>query len=76
MISTAEFIISMHYCVKAIEIKYSEKGALVGPHQPVEFEADAISLDIPMEGLSVKGWEIAPLIRPVVSSCGHHIHSA
>ena len=63
--------------MKAIKIEYSEKGALVGPHQPVEFEADTISLDIPMpEGLSIKGWKITPLIRPVVSSCVHHIHPA
>ena len=66
----------MYYCVEAIEIKYSEKGALVGPHQPAEFKAghDAISLDIPMEGLSIQGWKITPQIFPVVSSCVHHIH--
>jgi hypothetical protein len=63
-------------CIKAIEIKYSEKGALVGPQQSVEFEADAISLDISMEGLSINGWQITPLIRPVVSFCVHDIHPA
>ena len=56
--------------------KYKEEGAILGLHQPVEFVADAISLDIPMEGLSIKGWKITPLIRPVVSSCVHHIHPA
>ena len=58
--------------------KYKEEGAIFGLHQPVEFEAesDAISLDIPMEGLSIKGWKITPLMRPVVSSCVHHIHPA
>jgi hypothetical protein len=69
--------ITMDYFVKAIELKYREKGALVGPYQPVKFEAGHdISLDIPMEGLSINGWKITPLIRPVVSSCGHHIHPA
>jgi hypothetical protein len=29
-----------------------------------------------MEGLSINDWKITPLIRPVVSSCWHHIHSA
>jgi hypothetical protein len=70
----------MHYFVKAIELEYRGKGALFGPHQPVEFEAShdavSISLDIPMEGLFINGWKITPLIRPVVSSCGHHIHPA
>ena len=46
--------------------EYSEKGALAGPHQPVEFESDMISLDIPMEGITIEGWKITPLIRPVV----------
>ena len=61
------------YCFtcKAIEINYREKGALrrVGPHQPAKFETDAITLDIPMEGLSIQGWKITPLMRPVVSFC-------
>ena len=34
---------------------------------PVEFEADQISLDIPMEGINLKGWELKPLFPPVVS---------
>ena len=70
----------MHYFVKAIELKYGEKGALVGPHQPVKFEVGndtiSVALDIPMEGLSIQGWKITPLMRPVVSSCVHHIHPA
>ena len=45
------------------------KGAILGLHQPVEFESEAISLDIPMEGITIKSWKITPLIRPVVSSC-------
>ena len=56
--------------------KYEEKGAILGLQQPVEFESDTISLDIPLEGIAIKGWEITPLMRPVVSSCVHHIHQA
>ena len=62
--------------VKAVKDEYIKQGALPGPHQVVEFESDAITLDIPLEGKTIKGWKITPLIRPVVSSCGHHIHPA
>ena len=53
--------------------KYDRTDAVLGLQQPVEFESDAISLDIPMEGITIKGWKITPLMRPVVS---HHIHPA
>ena len=44
-------------------------GATRSLHKPVEFESDAITLDIPVEGVTIKGWEIVPLVPPVVSSC-------
>ena len=73
-------VLSMVYCMyiklQVVKEEYERKGAILGLHQPVEFESDTISLDIPMEGISIKGWKITPLIRPVVSSCGHHIHPA
>ena len=56
--------------------EYERKGAICGHHQLVEFESDSITLDIPMEGLTVKGWKITPLIRPRVSHRGHDIHPA
>ena len=56
--------------------EYAREGAIRDVHQPVEFESEAISLNIPLEGVSIKGWKITPLMRPVVSSCGHHIHPA
>ena len=56
--------------------KYEGKGAILGLQQPVEFESDSIALDIPMEGIAINGWKITPLMRPVVSSCSHHIHPA
>ena len=56
--------------------KYEEKGAILGLQQPVEFESDEITLDILLEGIAIKGWKITPLMRPVVSSCGHYIQPA
>ena len=55
-----------------VKDEYEKKGGVLGLHQPVEFELDVITLDIPMEGILIKDWNIIPLIRPVVSSCGHH----
>ena len=60
------------YLSQEILRKYEREGAVRGLYQPVEFEADTITLDIPMEGITIKDWKITPLIRPVVSSCGHH----
>ena len=50
--------------------EYDNKGSILGLHQPLEFEAesDKIALDIPKEGIAVKGWKITPLVPPVVSS--------
>ena len=61
-----------------VRTEYDNEGAILGLHQPLEFEAesDKIALDIPKEGIAVKGWKIMPLFPPVVSSCGHHIHPA
>ena len=58
-----------------VRSEYDKKGALLGLHQPLEFEADTITLDIPKEGLAIKGWKITPLVPPVVSSCVHHIYT-
>ena len=62
--------------VKVVKEEYERESAVRGLHQPLEFESNAITLDIPMEGISICGWKITPLIRPVVSSCEHHIHPA
>ena len=45
---------------------YEKKGAVHGIEQLVEFEGDSITVDIPKEGTTVKGWKITPLISPVV----------
>ena len=55
--------------------EYEKKGAVLGLHQPVDFESDMITLDIPMEGVSISGWKIIPLVHPVVS-CELHGNSA
>ena len=54
---------------KVIRSEYEKEGnAVFGPDQSVEFESSTnmITLDIPVEGLTVEGWKITPLIRPVV----------
>ena len=44
------------------------KGVLPALELPVEFEADRIELDIPMDGITIKGgWKIFPLMPPVVN---------
>ena len=46
---------------------YSQQGVVSGLDHIVEFEADQISLDIPMEGINLRGWALKPLFPPVVS---------
>ena len=48
--------------------EYARKGAVLDLQQPVDFELDSITLDIPMEGLTIKPWKITPQMRPVVGS--------
>ena len=58
---------------QGVKKEYEGKRAVLGHHQPLEFESDEITLDIPMEGITIKGWEITPLVPPVVSLFEHHI---
>ena len=53
-----------------MKAEYESKRAVLELHKPVEFDSgfDAITLDIPETGITVKEWEITPLIPPVVSS--------
>ena len=56
---------------QVVKDDYGQKGALLGHTQPVDFEVDRITLDIPMEGItctSCAGWTISPLFPPVVST--------
>ena len=56
---------------QVVKAEYERKGAILELHKVVEFDSeyDAITLDIPVKGITIKDWEITPLIPPVVSSC-------
>ena len=44
---------------------YSDKGAEAGPYLVVNFDADEVSLDIPMDGITLpSGWSIQPMVYP------------
>ena len=48
-----------------MENVYSGKGAEVGPYLEVIFDGEEVSLDIPMEGISLpSGWSLRPLVYP------------
>jgi len=42
------------------------RGAEVGADIELEFESDRVSLEIPLQGMTKKGWFIVPLVPPVV----------
>ena len=41
-------------------------GAALGAHIRLEFETDRVSLEIPHQDMTEKGWSIIPLTPPVV----------
>ena len=53
--------------IQIVKEDYQEKQAQSGHTQPIDFESDKITLDIPMTGVSSEGWKINPLFPPVVS---------
>ena len=54
--------------MQAVDAKYIENAAKVGPNQMVTFEEDEIKLDIVVEGVDLKnGWTIIPYTHPGVS---------
>ena len=58
----------VYFLLQAIDSKYTEIAAKVGPEQEVTFEYDNISLDIAAEGLKLQnGWTINPYTYPGVS---------
>ena len=63
---SAVIIITGSYS-QVVKEEYGNSKALLGLRQIIEFESDAVTLDIPMEGVASKGWSITPLVRPVVS---------
>ena len=57
------------FLLQAIDAKYAEVGARVGPDQVVIFEEEEITLDIPEEGIVLEnGWTISPYTLPRVST--------
>ena len=58
--------------MQAIDAKYTEVAATVGPDQEVMFEEERITLDIPEDGIVLEsGWSITPLTYPGVSQLLH-----
>ena len=58
----------VYFLLQAVDTKYTEAAAKVGPDQEVTFEKDNISLDIAAEGLVLEnGWTISPYTHPGVS---------
>ena len=52
---------------QVVKKDYNDKGAIVGPHLPVEFEASRISLELPSNGVTLEeGWKLLPLFNPEV----------
>ena len=57
---------------QAVEKEYQKKGATLQSQQLVEFEihprsSAMITLNISLDGMSIQGWKITPILRPVVS---------
>ena len=47
---------------------YDQLGAVGEDPQPIAFQSESITLDIPKEGVQVEGgWRIQPLPHPAVS---------
>lgn len=55
--------------LQAVKDEYKQKHAEEISHQVIAFEtkSHSITLDIPMEGKSIDGWKLVPLIYPEVS---------
>lgn len=54
--------------MQAAKEEYKEKDLEPDIELIIEFESDRITLDIPLEGISLDGgWNIRPLTQPVVS---------
>ena len=61
---------------QAIDDRYAEAAARLGPDQEVIFEGKQITLDIPKEGIMLEsGWTITPFTYPGVSTLSQHTSS-
>ena len=57
------------YTFQVVKEKYKDENAVRGVFQLVEFDSDAITLDIPIDGVCINGWKITPQMYPMVSFC-------
>ena len=67
-------LINVHACMhvssiimQVVKEEYERKGAILDFNRLVEFESDAITLDIPEDGITIEGWEVTPKFLPMVS---------
>ena len=64
--------------LQAIDAKYTDLAAKMGPDQEVTFEKEQITLDVPKKGLTCmleSGWTITPHTYPGVSSSCYTVFS-
>ena len=55
---------------------YEERNAELHYDQIIQFESESITVDIPLEGVTVEGgWKIKPQGRPVVRLSFMHVNS-
>ena len=60
----------MYTVLQVIKENYSSLDATTGAGFEVQFEDEAISLEIPDDGVCLpNGWRIRPLVSPIVSLC-------
>ena len=52
--------------LQVIKNFYKKERAILGVEHLVEFEEDSITVGIPEEGTTIKGWKITPMFPPVV----------
>ena len=55
--------------MQIVEEAYKHSHHQLVTRQLLEFESDAIRIDIPNEGIRVEGWKMIPLTPPIVSIC-------
>jgi hypothetical protein len=70
----AQYGIIILFSVQVVNKKYQEEQARPGHSQPIDFESEQITLDIPMTGVTSEGWTIDPSFPPIVSYSKVAIH--
>lgn len=60
-------LLSVIKLLQEVKKHYKSKRAKKGSHLHIEFKDDKISLNIPIQGVSIKQWKLTPLATPTVS---------